>query len=916
MNLKISVIIPTFNKPAYLNRTLSCLSNQTSKLPYEIIVIDDYNNNTKAEEISRFWSQKTPVKYFKVNQFKSKNGRAVARNLGIQKAKGGLLIFIDDDIIVHPGFIQEHINAHYDKTNQVVIGYRHYLRPTYRFIEYINPVNLFGDFNIIYSLPQVNDEREQIYRICNDNLNNLSAPWTVLFSNNFSIFKKLILSVGGFEEIFQDEWGAEDIELGYRLQRMGAVFSLSRKANGYHQWHHNNWQKKIGSLQNNLIKFYNLHPTFEAELYLNYVDVGLKNFLFDLKRINRFLSKPRQSRQISHKDIDLIQSKGPISGKVLLLGWDENLFYKLKPFHCCDIRKNVLAQVTNKNNKSNFSHIYGIHTSFKYLEFDNCFINANSWVTLKHYHVKNMIEESLRIAKNTIIYLPKYIIKKVFAKQIENLDNHQNSNGIYSKLGLNYYSNLDIENTDYGSFFLCKINKLITKRHNVGYNLFNSNPRIVFVFCPNAKENFNNHILELALELDQQGCDVCFELEDARTELVIPNSRANSLKKYFSHSEWLRLQRIFSKNIEGLRKLYPRLSVTGHLHYYDKVIDWLHPNYIGALPSYQVFMLNHSVDLIWSTSKDISDYYLKSGGMSSKINTIHVGVNWELTNSLWASRQKNKKVSFTFLAIGTVAKRDGIDLVIKAFCEEFKNDKKVKLFIKLLPTKIYDFEQKKGIYNFIVKNDSRKYSEMVRAITSYKLKSWRNIIHKAGIDSSRFSIINVNEGIRNCVSYFKEGDCYVQAHRSDLIGERVIQAMAAGLPVIATNRYLVDGLCTPQNSYSVRSRETSAVMDEWSSDSIYCKWAEPNIHHLCLVMRHVMSNSRERLRKCKKAREDIIKKWDWSIIAKEVIQSLSSLSTPNIIDNKESNNGRLDTLLLQLFQNDLLSIEEESIERK
>ncbi|GAI18410.1 unnamed protein product, partial [marine sediment metagenome] len=48
-----------------------------------------------------------------------KKGSAAARNYGLSKAQGEVIVFIDSDVIVGPDFIEEHLSYHkkYDKSD-------------------------------------------------------------------------------------------------------------------------------------------------------------------------------------------------------------------------------------------------------------------------------------------------------------------------------------------------------------------------------------------------------------------------------------------------------------------------------------------------------------------------------------------------------------------------------------------------------------------------------------------------------------------------------------------------------------------------------------------------------------------------------------------------------------------------------
>lgn len=95
MKVGISVIIPVFNRSAFLRESLISALEEISKED-EIIVIDDGS----TEDITQDIADLLP----KIRLFRKKNGGvASARNYGIQKSKNDWLAFLDSDDIWLPG---------------------------------------------------------------------------------------------------------------------------------------------------------------------------------------------------------------------------------------------------------------------------------------------------------------------------------------------------------------------------------------------------------------------------------------------------------------------------------------------------------------------------------------------------------------------------------------------------------------------------------------------------------------------------------------------------------------------------------------------------------------------------------------------------------------------------------------------
>lgn len=93
----VSVIIPTYSRPAFLKRAINSVLNQTYK-NIEVIVVDDNNPDSEfrkcTEHLMAEFELNSKVVYIKHS--KNKNGSA-ARNTGIDNSQGKYVAFLDDD---------------------------------------------------------------------------------------------------------------------------------------------------------------------------------------------------------------------------------------------------------------------------------------------------------------------------------------------------------------------------------------------------------------------------------------------------------------------------------------------------------------------------------------------------------------------------------------------------------------------------------------------------------------------------------------------------------------------------------------------------------------------------------------------------------------------------------------------------
>lgn len=180
--MKISVIIPTYNRADLLEKCLESFCAQTfSPEDFEVLVIDDGSQDNTRNLLTKKQFPFTLRPFFQ-----SHGGAAKARNHGIDNATGNILVFTDDDCFPNPTFLAAHWRSHQNSGNRVVRG----------------PILLIPSW----------EEMEG------------KAPgwshWSANFfcTSNVSIRRDRLAEAGNFNERFT-RW--EDAELGYRLRKLG-----------------------------------------------------------------------------------------------------------------------------------------------------------------------------------------------------------------------------------------------------------------------------------------------------------------------------------------------------------------------------------------------------------------------------------------------------------------------------------------------------------------------------------------------------------------------------------------------------------------------------------------------------------------------------------------------------------------------
>lgn len=98
----VSVIIPTYNRAAYIKDSVESVLNQTFS-DFEVIVVDDGSTDGTEETLRPYLDQ---IRYIR----QENKGAAAARNVGVRNARGSYVAFMDSDDLSRPHHLQRLYN--------------------------------------------------------------------------------------------------------------------------------------------------------------------------------------------------------------------------------------------------------------------------------------------------------------------------------------------------------------------------------------------------------------------------------------------------------------------------------------------------------------------------------------------------------------------------------------------------------------------------------------------------------------------------------------------------------------------------------------------------------------------------------------------------------------------------------------
>lgn len=113
----ISVIIPTYRREEVLLNTIDYLV-QLEPAPFEILVIDqttEHDPTTSA--VLKEHNNHNRISWVRLQH----PSITRAMNEGLQRARAGIVLFLDDDIVPHPNLIAGHLSAH-EAGHKIVAG--------------------------------------------------------------------------------------------------------------------------------------------------------------------------------------------------------------------------------------------------------------------------------------------------------------------------------------------------------------------------------------------------------------------------------------------------------------------------------------------------------------------------------------------------------------------------------------------------------------------------------------------------------------------------------------------------------------------------------------------------------------------------------------------------------------------------
>lgn len=229
--IKASVIIATFKRNAVLVQTIKSVLKQKYK-SFELIIVDQTKKHDKKTENYIKRLPKDRVRYFKVTP----PSLPAARNFGLHKAAGEIVIYIDDDVLLDPGFIGAHVRSYTKKKAVAVAGrIKEKNKPASDKLLFLRKTS-FGAGNFNYPKYAYAETSQGC---------------------NMSFKKVLLKKIGGFDTNFIGNAMREETDVCFKIRKLGKKILYNPNAGLFHLFYKSGGCREKKTIHDNYIIYRN-----------------------------------------------------------------------------------------------------------------------------------------------------------------------------------------------------------------------------------------------------------------------------------------------------------------------------------------------------------------------------------------------------------------------------------------------------------------------------------------------------------------------------------------------------------------------------------------------------------------------------------------------------------------------------------
>jgi GT2 family glycosyltransferase len=264
-------------------------------------------------------------------------------------------------------------------------------------------------------------------------------------------------------------------------------------------------------------------------------------------------------------------------------------------------------------------------------------------------------------------------------------------------------------------------------------------------------------------------------------------------------------------------------------------VDGVHPDWVRQC---------NQMDEVWVPSSFNAETFAGSG-VTCPIHVMPLGIDPQYFNPHIAAQRDPRH--FTFLSIFEWGERKAPEVLLRAFSDEFDAGEDAVLFCK------------------VMNNDPGV--SVRRQVAALRLRGGGGRI-----------VISENEMVPTYQlgSLYRSCHCFVSSTRGEGWGMPLLEAMACGVPVIATDWSAQRDFLTSEVAYPLQVEKIVAAQARCPLYAGF-RWAEPSYEHLRFLMRHVFEQREEAAQVGRRASEWAHARFTWKHSACRIVERLDEL---------------------------------------
>lgn len=261
---------------------------------------------------------------------------------------------------------------------------------------------------------------------------------------------------------------------------------------------------------------------------------------------------------------------------------------------------------------------------------------------------------------------------------------------------------------------------------------------------------------------------------------------------------------------------------------------------VDGIPEDWILQAN-ALDEVWVPSTFNKQTFLDSG-LQVPIYVMPLGVNPDFYNPQIKPFRPSDR--YTFLSVFEWGERKAGEVLLEAYHKAFSKNDDVLLIAKVINTD-----------------------------GSINVRQQINALNLPSDGPPVAMLYNQELPVHQMGSLYRSADCFVSATRGEGWGMPMIEAMACGLPVIATDWSAHTDFINSDVAYPLQVEKMIPAVAKCPYYEGF-RWAQPDVDHLVHLMRHVYENREEAAVKGQKSSAWVLGNWTWQHAARKIADRL------------------------------------------